>query len=96
VAAVKPTPSSNTVDEDVIVRQAIRRFEVAYQNRWGALTFEHCDVSRDSDRATAICLPRPVPGAPDAEADRAWTFSLRKAEGGWRIASVQPPVVRHH
>ena len=96
VPIVKQNPTSTTIDEDVIVKQAIRRFEVAYRNRWGALTFERCDVSRQIDQATAICLSRPAPDTPDAESDRVWTFSLRKAEGAWRIASVQPPVARHH
>ena len=92
---ILPTAKQNpspTLDEDVIVRQAIKRFEVAYRNRWGDLTFEHCDVGRELDRATATCLPPPDPNSPEAESDRVWTFSLRKAEGEWRIASVQPPV----
>jgi hypothetical protein len=91
----KQNPSPTTLDEDVIVRQAIRRFEVAYRNRWGELTFEHCDIGRELDRATATCVPRPEPNSPDSGSDRLWTFSLRKAEGEWRIASVQPPVALH-
>ena len=88
----KPNQPSATLDEDVIVRQAIQRFEQAYRTRWGGLAFEHCDVSREGDEAKAICVPRDVPDTPDVESDQVWTFSLRKAEeGGWRIASVQPP-----
>jgi hypothetical protein len=88
---VKQNPSSAKVDENVIVRRAIQRFEEAYRNRWGGLAFEHCDINREVDQATATCAPREVPNAPDVESDRVWTFLLRKAEGGWKIASVQPP-----
>jgi hypothetical protein len=94
--ASRQNPSSTTIDEDVIVRQAIKRFELAYRNRWGELTFAHCDISREIDQATAICIPRPAPDTSEPESDRVWAFSLRKAEGGWRITSVQPPVVPHH
>ena len=59
--------------------------------RWGALAFSHCDVSRELDSATALCQPRSAGGAPDHETDQVWSFSLRKADGGWKIASVQPP-----
>jgi hypothetical protein len=84
-------PPTLQMDEDVVVRQAIQRFEGAYTNRWGSLAFEHCDVSRESDHAIATCVPRPHGGATDAESDRVWTFALRKSEGSWKIASVQPP-----
>jgi hypothetical protein len=79
------------VDEDVVVRQVIQRFEGAYTNRWGSLAFEHCDVSRELDHATAACVPRPASGMSDADATRVWTFALQKSADGWKIASVQPP-----
>lgn len=88
---VKQNPSSAKIDENVIVRRAIQRFEEAYRSRWGGLSFEHCNINRDVDHATATCAPRDVPDTPDVESDRVWTFSLRKADGGWRIVSVQPP-----
>ena len=88
---VQQNRPSAMLDDEVLVRQAIRRFEEAYRNHWGELAFEHCDVRCDVDQATATCVPRQVPNAPDVESDRVWTFSLRKAEDGWRIASVQPP-----
>jgi hypothetical protein len=94
VIPASPTPKQNptpTIDEDVIVRQAIHRFEVAYRSREGELAFEHCDVSRDVSQATAVCRRRPAPDTPDAQPGGLWTFSLRKAEGAWRIASVQLP-----
>jgi hypothetical protein len=78
------------MDEDVVVRQAIQRFEGAYTNRWGSLSFEHCDVSRELDQATATCVPR---GVSEGESQRVWTFALRKSEGGWKIQSVQPPSI---
>ncbi len=79
------------LDEDVVVRQAIQRFEGAYTNRWGSLAFEHCDVSREADHATAQCVPRLTGGTGDADSSRAWTFALVKSADGWKIASVQPP-----
>ena len=79
------------LDEDVVVRQAIQRFEGAYTNRWGSLAFEHCDVSRELDHATAACVPRPGSGMSDADSNRVWTFALQKSADGWKIASVQPP-----
>lgn len=85
------TPPALNVDEDVVVRQAIQRFEGAYTNRWGSLAFEHCDVSRELDRAAATCVPRQAGGMSDADSNRVWTFALRKSEDGWKIASVQPP-----
>jgi hypothetical protein len=83
--------SAPPLDEDVVVRQVIQRFEGAYQSRWGGLAFSHCDINRELDRATATCRPRGPGAALEAESDAVWTFSLRKAEGAWRIASVQPP-----
>jgi hypothetical protein len=88
---VKQNPSSAAIDEDVVVRQAIQRFEATYRSRWGALAFEHCDVSREVDQANATCVPRHVPNTPDVESEQVWTFSLRKSESGWKIVSVQPP-----
>ena len=87
----KQNASAMLVDEDVVVRQAIQRFEGAYTSRWGSLAFEHCDISREVERASATCVPRSAGGGSEAEPGRVWTFSLRKSEGGWKIASVQPP-----
>jgi hypothetical protein len=89
--AVKQNPSLANVDEDVVVRQAVQRFEGTYRSRWGALAFEHCDVSREGDQATAICTPRSDAEASAVESTQVWRFSLRKADGAWKIASVQPP-----
>jgi hypothetical protein len=87
----KQNASAMPLDEDVVVRQVIQRFEGAYTSRWGALAFEHCDISRELEHATATCLPRSPGGGDDAEPGRLWTFSLRKSESGWKIESVQPP-----
>lgn len=89
--AVKQNPSSTALDEDLIVRQTIERFEGTYRSRWGGLSFEHCDISRDADYATAICVPRPGGETATADSDRVWKFSLQKSDGAWKIASVQPP-----
>ena len=89
--AVKQNPSPAPVDEDVVVRQAVQRFEGTYRSRWGGLTFEHCDVSRDNDQATAICTPRSAADASGVESNQVWNFSLRKTDGAWKIASVQSP-----
>jgi hypothetical protein len=85
--------TSSAVDEDLVVRQVIHRFEGTYRSRWGGLAFEHCDISRDGDQATANCLPRADTEASDADSnsDRVWKFSLRKDDGSWRIVSAQPP-----
>jgi hypothetical protein len=91
----KQNTSSADLDEDLIVRQAIHRFEGTYRSRWGGLAFEHCDISRDGDGATAVCLPRaatPETTTSDADSNRAWRFSLRKFDdGAWKIVSAQPP-----
>jgi hypothetical protein len=81
-----PTPA----DDKTLIRQAITRFESAY-SRWGRLTFRHCDIARESDTATATCRTGSVSDASNIEAERAWTFSLRKQGSVWRIVSVQPP-----
>src|SRR5262249_3403041 len=60
---VKQNTSSAPVDEDVVVRQTIERFEGTYRSRWGGLAFEHCDISRKGDDATAICVPRTADGS---------------------------------
>jgi hypothetical protein len=83
--------SSAAVDEDLVVRQVIQRFEGTYRNRWGGLAFEHCDISRERDQAIALCTPRTATQTSDAEADRVWKFSLHKDDGTWRIVSAQPP-----
>jgi hypothetical protein len=88
---VKQNPSSATLDEDVIVRQTIERFAGTYRSRWGGLAFEHCDISRDGDEASAICVPRQGVEAATADSERVWKFTLRKTDGAWKIASVQPP-----
>ena len=84
-------PSPQTLDEDVVVRQAIQRFEGTYQSRWGGLGFEHCDINRDEGEAAAICIPREATESSSVQSDRVWKFSLRKADGAWKIVSVQPP-----
>jgi hypothetical protein len=86
--ARRPVPAP--VDEDVLVRQAIARFETSYKSRWGALAFRHCDIARDGESATATCRAGRDAGATDIEADHLWTFSLRQADGAWRIVSVEP------
>jgi len=89
-----PPPVPRTVpapvDEDVLVRQAIARFETSYRSRWGGLTFRHCDIARDGESATATCRASGDAGATDIEADRLWTFSLKQTDGAWRIVSVEP------
>lgn len=89
-----PTATKNTslaVDEDVVVRQVIQRFEGTYRSRWGGLAFEHCDISRDGDQASAICVPRSDGESTNDESSRVWKFDLRKSDGTWKIASAQPP-----
>jgi hypothetical protein len=88
---VKQNASAAEVDEDLIVRQAVQRFEGTYRSRWGGLAFVHCDISREVNEATAICLPRSAAETSDADPSFVWRFSLRKSDGAWRIVSAQPP-----
>jgi hypothetical protein len=83
------------MDDAVLIRQAVKRFEDAYRGRWGVLTLRDCDVARESETAAAAtCHARQSAEAPDADANGVWTFALRKTGSAWKIVSVQPPPAR--
>ena len=85
-----PPPSAPTrLDDAALIRQSITRFEGAYRSRWAPLTFSGCEIAHEAGTATATCRDPRVDGV-DGNADRTWTFSLRKSGAAWRITSVQP------
>jgi len=80
----------NTSDEAQI-QQAVARFAKTYTSKWGPLAFGECDISPAGQTATAACRATGVSSTAGAPPDGPWKFSCRKAEGSWRIVSVQPP-----
>lgn len=82
-------------DDEALVRQAIEQFRLTYNGRLfthadvranGPLAFLACDVSVVSDQATATC--EATSHSPDNKPD-VWTLTLRRAETGWAIKSIQ-------
>jgi hypothetical protein len=82
-------------DDDTLVRQAIEQFRLTYNARLfthgdvranGPLTFLACDITFGSDQATATC--EAASHSRDNEPD-VWKLTLRRAETGWAIKSVQ-------
>jgi len=82
-------------DDAALVRQTIERFRLTYNGRLfthgdgraqGPLAFLACDIAIVSDQATAMC--QAASHAPDNPPE-VWTLTLRRAETGWAIKSVQ-------
>jgi sortase A len=82
-------------DNEALVRETIEQFRLTYNGRLlthgdvranGPLTFRACGITIVSDQATAAC--EAISQSPDNEPE-VWTLTLRRAETGWVIKSVQ-------
>jgi sortase A len=82
-------------DDEALVRQTIEQFRLTYNGRLvthgdvranGPLAFRACGITIVLDQATATC--EATSQSPDHEPD-VWTLTLRRAETGWAIKSIQ-------
>jgi sortase A len=82
--------------DEGLVRDAAERFRLIYNARLfrrgettarDAVSFQHCDVLIDADRATAICAASSR--LPDEHDLTRWTFTLERDGSGWAIRTVQ-------
>ena len=89
------TDAPMPADDEALVRLTIERFRLTYNARLlahaddranGPLTFLACGITIVSDQATATC--EAASQSPDNEPD-VWTLTLRRAETGWAIKSIQ-------
>jgi sortase A len=96
VARLPDTARGAGTNDETLVRQSVERFRLAYNARLlrrgetvvrEALTFQHCDVVLDTDRATAICDGASrLPGEGDLHL---WTLTLERDGGEWAIRTVR-------
>ena len=82
-------------DDEALVRLTIEQFRLTYNGRLlthgdvranGPLAFLACGITIVSDEATATC--EATSQSPDNEPD-VWTLTLRRADTGWAIKSIQ-------
>ena len=93
--ATRVIADASIPDDEALVRQTIEQFRLTYNGRLlthgdvranGPLAFRACGITIVSDQATATC--EATSQSPDNEPD-VWMLTLRRAETGWAIKSIQ-------
>jgi LPXTG-site transpeptidase (sortase) family protein len=91
-----PPVTSTAYDDETLVRHAIERFRLTYNARLvshndarpgGLLAFQPCDIAIAGDQAAATC--KAASQSSDAREPHAWSVTLKRADGGWAISSIQ-------